>query len=156
MFWISEIKRGRTDPNTIANPERDPDNGFVGIIAARLSADPPLSTRKLVQSLGIAASAGCQYVTEVLGMEHCHLRVPHMLVATQKVVPGELAQSMAQVLAKHKCCHSLFPFTFDEPRMFDVYNHRTIWVASWDDFGGIDRLSHFWQKTMLTVFQWNW
>jgi hypothetical protein len=36
--------------------------------------------------------------------------------------------------------------------MFYVYDHRTRWVASWDDVDEIEWLPHFYQKTMFTVF----
>jgi hypothetical protein len=36
--------------------------------------------------------------------------------------------------------------------MFYAYDHRTRWVASWDDVDGIDRPSYFRQKIIFTVF----
>jgi DNA-binding transcriptional ArsR family regulator len=62
--WINEIKRGRTDSNNSASPEREPDEGLAGVIAAKLDADPHLSARKLAQPLGISASAVSRYLTK--------------------------------------------------------------------------------------------
>jgi hypothetical protein len=59
---------------------------------------------------------------------------------------------MQQGVAKHKHSHFHFLFTGDESWMFYAYNHRTIWVASWDDEDEIERPSHFQQKAMLTIF----
>jgi AraC-like DNA-binding protein len=132
--WINEVKRGRTDLNNIASPRREPDEGLAGVIAAKLDADPHLSAGKLAQSLGIAVSTVCRYLTEVLGMKCRHLRsMPHMLTAAQKVVRVELAQRMLQALAKHNRSHFHFLFTADESWIFYTYNSRTIWVESWDD-----------------------
>jgi hypothetical protein len=47
-FWINEIKWSIMDLNTIASPGREPDEGFVAMIAGKLDADPHLSARKLV------------------------------------------------------------------------------------------------------------
>jgi hypothetical protein len=33
-----------------------------------------------------------------------------------------------------------------------AYDHRTRWIASWDDVDEIERSSHFHQKNMFTVF----
>jgi hypothetical protein len=65
-FKINEIKRGRTDLNSIAGPGTEPDQGLAGVIAAKLDADPHLSARKLAQSLRIAASTVCRYLSEFL------------------------------------------------------------------------------------------
>jgi hypothetical protein len=36
--------------------------------------------------------------------------------------------------------------------MFYAYDHRTMWVVSWDDIDEIERLSDLEEKTMITVF----
>jgi hypothetical protein len=82
-----------------------------------------------------------------------HLRLmPHTLTRVQKVVRVELAERMLQALTKHERSHFSFFFTGDESWMFYAYNHRTVWVPSWDDGEEIERPSHFQQKTPLTVF----
>jgi hypothetical protein len=65
---------------------------------------------------------------------------------------AELAQSMLHALVKpeHTNYHFLFPG--DESWIFYAYDHRTRWVASWDDVDGIERPSHFHQKTIFTLF----
>jgi hypothetical protein len=152
-FWINEIKRGRTDLNNIAGAGREPDEGLAGVIPAKLDADPRLSARKLAQSLQIAASRVCRYLTEALGMKCRHLRwVPHMLTAAQRVVRVELAERMLQALAKYERSHFHFLFTGDESRMFEACKYRTMWMPSWDDVDEIERPSHFQPKTVLTVF----
>jgi hypothetical protein len=79
-FWVNEVKRGRTDPNVIASPGREPDEGLAAIIAGKLDADPHLSARKLVQSLGIATATVCRYLTELFRMKCWHLRwMPYTL-----------------------------------------------------------------------------
>jgi hypothetical protein len=65
---------------------------------------------------------------------------------------AELVQSMLQALAKHEHTNYHFPFAGDESWMVYAYDHRTRWVASWDDVDEIERPSHFHQKTMFTVF----
>jgi hypothetical protein len=96
-FWINERKRGRTDLNNIAGPGREPDEGLAGVMAVKLDRDPHLSARKLAQSLRIAVSTVCRYLTEVLRMKCRHLRwVPHTLTAAQKAVHVELAERMLQ------------------------------------------------------------
>jgi hypothetical protein len=65
--WINEVKRGRTDLNTVASPGSAPDERLAAVIAGKLDADPHLSARKLAHSPGIAASTVCRYLTEVLG-----------------------------------------------------------------------------------------
>jgi hypothetical protein len=65
-FWIKEVKRARTDLDTTASPGRQPDEGFAAVIAGKLDADPHLSAGKHPQSLAIAASTVCRYMTEVL------------------------------------------------------------------------------------------
>jgi hypothetical protein len=67
-FRLNEVKRGRTDRNTIASPGREPDESLTAVIAGKLNVDSHFSVRKLAQSLGIAASTICRYLTEVLGM----------------------------------------------------------------------------------------
>jgi hypothetical protein len=120
-FWINEMKHRRTDLGNIAGPGRKPDEGFAGVIAAKLDADPHLSARKLARSLRIAASAVCRYLSEVLEMKCRHLRwVPHTLTAAQKVVRVELAERILQALAKHERSHFHFLFTGDESWMFYV------------------------------------
>jgi hypothetical protein len=82
-----------------------------------------------------------------------HLRwVPHTLTPPQKVGRTELAQTMVEALAKHEHMNYRFLFTGDKSWMFDVDGHRTRWVASRDDMDEIERLSHFHQKTMFTIF----
>jgi hypothetical protein len=94
---------GRTDRNTIATPGKEPDDALAVVIAGKFDANPHLSTQKLAQSLGIAASAVCRCLTEVLGMKGRHLSwVPHTLIFAEKVMHTELAHSMLRVLAKHK------------------------------------------------------
>jgi hypothetical protein len=91
--WINKIKRGRTDLNNIASLGREPDEGLAIVIAAKLDADIHLSGRKLAQSLRIAASTICRYLTEVSGMKCRHVRcVPTTLTAAQKAVYAELAE----------------------------------------------------------------
>jgi hypothetical protein len=46
---------------------REPDEGHASVTAAKLDVDPHLSARRLAQSLGIAASAVCRHLTEVMG-----------------------------------------------------------------------------------------
>jgi AraC-like DNA-binding protein len=100
--WINEVKRGRTDLNTVASPGREPDEGLAAVIAGKLDADPHLSARKLAHSLGIAASTFCRDLTEVLGMKCRHLRwVPHMVMQLQKDARLESAQAMLREFAKH-------------------------------------------------------
>jgi predicted transcriptional regulator len=102
-FWINKVKRGRTDVNIIASPRRGPDESLAAVIAGRLDAHPHFSVRKPAQSLGIAASTVCRYLTEVLGMKCRHVRcVPHTLTPAQKLMRAELAQGMLQALAKHE------------------------------------------------------
>jgi hypothetical protein len=107
---------------------------------------------KLAQSLGIAASTVCRYLTEVLGMKGQHLRwVPHTLTPTQKLVRAELAQIMLQALGKHEHPNHHFLFTRDESWMFHAHGHRTTLIASWYDADEIEQPSHVHQKTMFTV-----
>jgi hypothetical protein len=152
-FWINEVKWGRTDGNTVASPGRKPDESLAAVIAGKLDADLHFSARKLAQSLGTAVSTVCRYLTEVLGMKLRHLHwVPHTLTPAQKLIRAELAQSMLQALTKHEHTNYHFPFTGDQSWMFYVYDHRTKWVASWDDVDEIERPSHLHQKTRFTVF----
>jgi hypothetical protein len=114
-FWINEMKGGKTDLSNIASPGTEPDEGLADIIAAKLDADLHLSARKATQSLRIASSTGCRYLTEVWGMKCRHLRwVPQTLTAAQKVVRVKLAECMSQALAKHERSHFNFLFTCDE------------------------------------------
>jgi hypothetical protein len=62
-----------------------------------------------------------------------------------------LVQSMSQALAKHEHTNYHIPST-DESWMFQADDHRTKWVASWDDVTEIQQPSHFHQKRMFTVF----
>jgi hypothetical protein len=152
-FWINEVKRGRTDLNTIASPGRGPDESLAAVIAGKLDADPHFSVRKLTQSLKIAASTVCRYLTEVLAMICQHLRwVPHTLTPAQKLIRAELAQSMSQALAKHEHTNYCFIVTGDESWMSYAYDHRTRWVASLDDVDETERPSHFHQNIMFAVF----
>jgi histone-lysine N-methyltransferase SETMAR len=81
-----------------------------------------------------------------------HLRwMPHTLTGEQKVVRAELPPSALQALAKHQHTHFHFSFTGDETWMFSTHDHRTMWIASWDDVEEIGRSSHFQQKTMVTI-----
>jgi hypothetical protein len=101
LFWIRGIKYGRTYLNNIASPGREPEVTLVAGIAPRIDADPHLSARRLIQSMGIAASTACRYLTKVLGMKCHHLHwVEQTLAAAQKVARVELGQHMVQKLAK--------------------------------------------------------
>jgi hypothetical protein len=63
-----------------------------------------------------------------------HLRwVPHLLTPAQKVMRAELAQTMLQGLAMQEHTNYHFLLTCDESWMFCADDHRTRWVASWDD-----------------------
>jgi hypothetical protein len=64
----------------------------------------------------------------------------------------ELAQSMSQALAKHEQTNHHFLFSGDRSWMFYACDHRTKWVASWDDVDEIERPSPFHQKTAFSVF----
>jgi hypothetical protein len=87
--------RGRTDLNSLTSPGKEPDEGLAAVIAGKLDADPHLLAGKLAQSLGIAASTVCRYLTEVLGMKCRYLLWgPDRLTPAQKVVRTELVQSM--------------------------------------------------------------
>jgi hypothetical protein len=69
-----------------------------------------------------------------------HLRwVSQALRAAEKVMRAELAQSTLQALAKHEHVNFLFLFTGDETWMFSASDHRTMWLASWDDAEQIGR-----------------
>jgi hypothetical protein len=71
-------------------------------------------------------------VTEVLRMKCQHLRwVSHTLRPLQKVFRIELEQRMLQELQKHEHTKFHFLFACDESWMFDAYDHRTMWMASW-------------------------
>jgi hypothetical protein len=59
---------------------------------------------------------------------------------------------MSQALAKHEHTNYHFLFTGHESWMIYAYDHRTNWVASWDDVDEIERPSHLHQKTMFRVF----
>jgi hypothetical protein len=37
-FWINEVKRGRTDPNILASPGREPDEGLATVIQSTKGA----------------------------------------------------------------------------------------------------------------------
>jgi hypothetical protein len=88
--WINEVKRGRTDLNTVASPRKEPDEGLAGVIAGKLDADPHLSARKRAHSLGVAASTVRRYFIEVLEMKCRHLRwVPHMLTMPRFTIPRQ-------------------------------------------------------------------
>jgi hypothetical protein len=73
-FWINEVKRGRTDLNTISSTGREPGQSLAAAMSGKLDTDPHFSARKLAQSLGIAASTVYQYPTEVLRMKCRRLR----------------------------------------------------------------------------------
>jgi hypothetical protein len=140
-FWNNEAKRGRTDLNRITGPGREPDESFAAAIAGKLDADPHFSARKLAQSLGIAASTACLYLTEVLGMKCWHLLwVPHTKTRDHKLIRAEMTQSMLQGLAKHMNTNYHFLFRGDESWMFYACDHRTRCVTSWDDVDEIGRL----------------
>jgi hypothetical protein len=51
--------------------------------------------------------------------------------------------------AKHEHTNYRFLFTGDKSWMFDGYDHRTRWLASWDDADEIERPSHFQQKNLF-------
>jgi hypothetical protein len=155
VFWINEARRGTIDLSTITNPGRQPDEGLAVIIAGKIDADPhpSLSARKLAHSFGIVPSIVCTYLIKVLEMKFQHLRwVPQTLTSIQKAARVEFAQGMLQELAKHEHTKFYFLFTRDEWRIFYAYDHRTMWVASWDDVDEIERRSHVQQKTMFTLF----
>jgi hypothetical protein len=138
-FWMKEVGRGRMDFNTIASPGRNPDENFATTITGKLHADPHFSAKQFAQSLGIAASTVCRYLTEVLAMKCRHLRwVRHTLAPAQKPMRAELAQSVLQALAKPEHTNYHFPFTGDESRMPYAYDHRTRLVASSDDVDEIE------------------
>jgi hypothetical protein len=126
-FWINEVERGRMDLSTVASHGREPDESLAAVIAGQLDADPHFSARKLAQSLGIAVSMVCRYVTEVLGMKCRHLHwAPHTLTPAQKLMRAELAQSMLQALVKHEHTNYHFLFAGDQSWMFYAYDHRTM------------------------------
>jgi hypothetical protein len=86
-----------------------------------------------------------------------HLRwAPHTLTPLQKAAYVELSQSILQELAKHEQTKFHFLFTGDELWMFYALDNRSIWMISWDDVDEIERLPHFQEKTIFTIFQWNW
>jgi AraC-like DNA-binding protein len=123
--WINEVKRGRTDLNTVASPGKEHDEGLAAVIDGKLDADPQLSARRLAHSLGIAASTVCYYLNEVLGMKFRHLRwVSHMLTQLQKDARVESAQEMLRELAKHQASNFHFLFTGDESWLFYAYHHE--------------------------------
>jgi predicted transcriptional regulator len=133
--------------------KKELNEGLTAVIASKLNGHPHLTTRNFAQSLGIAASTVCRYLTEILGMKCRHLRwVLHTLTPAQKMMRTELAQSMLQALAKHKHMIYHYLFTGDESWMFYACDDRTRWVASWDDVDEIERPSHFHQKSMFTIF----
>jgi hypothetical protein len=111
-----------------------------------------LSLRKLAYSLGIAPSTVCRYSAEVLRMKYQHLRwVPHTLTPLQKAANVELAQEMFQELTKLEKIKFHFLFIGDELWMFYTYDHRTMWMISWDDVDTIERQLDCQEKTMLTI-----
>jgi hypothetical protein len=77
--------------------------------------------------------------------------VPHALKTAQKVVPVESGQRVLQALAKYQHRHFQFLFTGDKSWMFYADNHRTTWVASWEDIDELERPLHSQQKTILTI-----
>jgi hypothetical protein len=114
-LWINEVKRGTTHFKTIAGAGGEPDESLAAVIAGKPDADPHFPPRKLAESLGIAASTVCPYLTEVLGMTRRHLRcVPHTLTPAQRLMRAELPQSMLQTLAKPEHTNYYVPFTSSE------------------------------------------
>jgi hypothetical protein len=71
----------------------------------------------------------CQYLRWVL----------HTLTPLQKAANVELAQGMLHDLAKHEQIKFHFLFAGDELWMFYTYDHRTMWMISWDDVDEIER-----------------
>jgi predicted transcriptional regulator len=121
LFWISEVKWGRTDLINRASPGREPDEGLAALIAPKIDAERHLSGRRLAQSLGIAAPTVWRYLTEVFGMKCRHLRcMPHTLAAVHKVVRVELAQRMLRALAKHKSSHFISCFQVTSHECFTL------------------------------------
>jgi hypothetical protein len=53
--------------------------------------------------------------------------------------------------AKREHPNYRFLFTGDKSWMFYAYDHRTTWIASWDDADEIERLSHFHQRILFPV-----
>jgi hypothetical protein len=45
--------------------------------------------------------------------------------------------------------------TGDEPVMFHTYDYPIMWVASWNDVGKTEGLSHFRAQAMSTIFSSN-
>jgi hypothetical protein len=127
--WIRDIKGGRTDLETISNPGRTPDEGLADVIRSRIEEDPNLSTRKIVNSLGIVNSTVCNYLRNVIGMKCCHLRwIPHTLIVAQKVEREDLAKVMLKILAKHETSKFHFLCTEDESWLLFAYHVRTMWT----------------------------
>jgi histone-lysine N-methyltransferase SETMAR len=73
-------------------------------------------------------------------------------MAAKKVMRAKLARSTLYALAKHQHINFHFLFTGDEIWMFSSHDHRTMWVASWDNVEEIGQSSHFQQKTIVTIF----
>jgi histone-lysine N-methyltransferase SETMAR len=151
--WMNELKRGRTDLTNIPSPGRPREEELARAIAHKHEEDPHLSARKLAQYLGIAHSTVCSYLSEVLQMKCLRLRwVPHTLSIEQKAKRAEYAGEMLRILQTHESTGFHFLFTGDESWIFYSYNHRTQWVASWEELDEVERPSHYHRKTMVTVF----
>jgi hypothetical protein len=85
-------------------------------------------------------------------MEYQHLRwVLHTLTPLQKAAHVELTQGMFHDLAKHEQIKFPFLFTGDESWMLYTYDHRTMWIVSWDDVDEIERQLDCQEKTMFTI-----
>jgi hypothetical protein len=58
--------------------------------------------------------------------------MPYTEISLQQAARVELARGILQELAKHEQIQYLVLLTGDEWWMFYAYDHRTMWVASWD------------------------
>lgn len=152
-FWISEIKKGRTDLSNLPSTGRPVDEQIDYLILRELEINPFASARMIARKIGIAVSTVTDHFHNSLKMKNVHLKwIPHQLNNYQKEIRVKISKEIFKCLQKAKKHNYAFILTGDECWFEYTYNYKQKWVLLDDNTNDFTRPSDIQKKTMITCF----
>jgi hypothetical protein len=151
-YWIKEVKSGRKDLSNVLQPGRASDEGLDDSIGKALIKSPPLSTRKIAQTLNTGFRTMQNHLTKFFWDEMLPYAIgPHVHGGTKRKKQGD---SQTPATNAGKPCSIQFPHHVecDASWIFYESHHETIWAVSWLEVNRLEWRTHHHRNTIATAF----
>ena len=152
-FWISEIRRGRTDLLNQQSSGRPIDHQIDHLILKELEIDPFVSARMIAKRIRVAVSTVTNHLHNSLKMKNIFFRwVPHILTEKQKKIRVELSIEILKQLEDARKNGFKFILTGDESWFEYTYVFQRMWIVQGDRQADLAAPTDIQKKTMVTIF----